>query len=1006
MVESSPGGGTAETVMSGFTLERTGADTVQIALSAVVHEAGISTPDAVGISYLCRRHAANAVALMAIPVILALLLVAAPGLSAVKVSPRVLSMEPANGAVELDPTTTVRAIFSESMDPSSLNGFTVTLSDASSQVAGSIHYDRESRTMEFRPYSSLVPNTTYKVKIDASVKGENGMTMDDSAAWIFSTRQVDVIRPLILSASPGSGATDVEDRPEIIVLFSEELNRETVSASSVILSAGDRKIPLSITYDKDNRRIVATPQESLPWGSACVMTMGQAISDLAGNTMARAVEWIFTVRPAPDSQPPKVVRTLPWDGSSRVSLDTSLEIWFDEAIQENDINAFNIHFRDDQDRDIAGMVNYDSRNRVVRFSPAYALRHDTVYTVTVDRAVRDLSGNNLSEDFTFNFTTCSPPDNQAPRIMSVFPADREEGVALNARMQVIFSEDMKDITMNQFTVTLSDGEYKVAGAIAWDGGNKSMTFTPKDKLGFGRTYIFTVRKGIKDLAGNDLVEGVIISFRTIPEPDRIPPRLIFSSPNVGEAGVSVKSRIEVFFDEALDQSSVNLFSISVAEQGGRKVHCKAAYVGEERKVILTPTASLGFDRVYTVRVSGIKDAAGNVMAGQEAWTFRTELAPDEKGPQVVFRNPEDQSQGVDIRTQIKVIFSEGINVLTLNEFTFFITDGVNKVSSSMDYDPASSTAILAPRSNLDYSKVHWVTLKKGICDLAGNKMDQELTWKFVTADPPDLTGPTVVDTVPEEGQSEVDPNANVVVRFSESINDLSVNSDTVTMRASGDDTGIEGKVVYDRSKAAVIFAPVQRLAYNRTYILTITPGVQDLAGNPIDRPFRVSFTTISRQRIAGMDLEKGFTYFETNPFPDITSDHWAYNGVRDLARKGYLKGTAATLFKGDGKASRYEMALILKSVIDNVNTRRKLDKYDALLLEKLVTEFSTELNVVGARVDDFSKTLKFLGIQVKDARIEVARLRDRIDGLKEKAALEKQIEKYRRMAAMALIMMM
>jgi hypothetical protein len=100
------------------------------------------------------------------------------------------------------------------------------------------------------------------------------------------------------------------------------------------------------------------------------------------------------------------------------------------------------------------------------------------------------------------------------------------------------------------------------------------------------------------------------------------------------------------------------------------------------------------------------------------------------------------------------------------------------------------------------------------------------------------------------------------------------------------------------------------------------------------------------------------------------------------------------------------VALILKKIIDNMNIRKKLDRYDALLVEKMILEFSGELNLVGARIYDFEKTLKFLGLKVKDTAIEVERVKQKVEELKQKAVLQKQIDKYRRMAAMALIMVM
>lgn len=949
---------------------------------------------------LCR-----AAALLTVAFALLALAGFSPALASPGVSPLVLKVFPENGAIDADLDAKIMATFNEEIRKDSLNGFTFMISDSTSQVAGSIFYDDGSRTVEFRPHSPLAPNTTYKAMVHRSVTGINGLAMESDRSWIFTTRSIDVIRPLILSASPGPGAVNVEARPEIRAVFSEELRESTLNAANIRLTnVHGAAVTLDIGYDRSNNSVIVKPTWDLAHLENYTVSFGRGIQDLAGNAMARDVEWTLGVRAKPDEAAPKVLSTVPWNEAKRIPLDSPVEITFSEPLDEREINAFNIHFRDSKGRDVAGLVHYDGKASMIRFSPAYPLNYSTGYKVTVDRSVKDLSGNNLAEDFNFSFWTVDPPDGEAPRILSTYPADREKDIPLEARIQVAFSEPIKEITINEFTVFLSDGQYRVPGAISYDKENKTLTFRPEKALSFGVDYVMTVKKGVKDLAGNDLKDGVIFAFRTLPVPDKVPPRLIFSAPAVGEAGVAVNSRLEVFFDESLDPASVNVFSVSVEAEGGKKVHGKASYVDNAKKIAFIPSAPLSHDSVYTVRISKIKDAAGNMMLGVETWTFKTASAPDTKGPEVLSVRPETDSAGVDPLTKISVVFSEPVNSLTVNEFTFFISDGANRIKSEIKAEPGANTAVLDPMYPLDYDKMYWVHVKAGVCDVAGNRMEKDFEWKFSTIEPPDLIPPRVASVWPKDGQDEVDVNSNVVVTFSEPVRELSVDRHSVQLFLNG--RRLDGSVTYDKERRKASFAPAERLAFGLKYTLVVNPGIQDLSGNNLEGPHRSVFTAITRQKVAGLDLEQGYTYFETNPFPDLNRDHWAANAVRELVRKGYVTGYSQNLFKGEGTASRYEVALILKKIIDNITVRRKLDKYDGLLVEKLVTEFSRELNVLGARIDDFGRTLRQIGIDVKDARIEVTRMKEQVGELKARTKLQKQIEKYRRMAAMTLIMMM
>lgn len=56
---------------------------------------------------------------------------------------------------------------------------------------------------------------------------------------------------------------------------------------------------------------------------------------------------------------------------------------------------------------------------------------------------------------------------------------------------------------------------------------------------------------------------------------------------------------------------------------------------------------------------------------------------------------------------------------------------------------------------------------------------------------------------------------------------------------------IEGDITYTSETCTVTFDPVSNLEYNETYNVTITTGVQDLAGNNMSSNYTWNFTTRS-----------------------------------------------------------------------------------------------------------------------------------------------------------------
>ena len=71
----------------------------------------------------------------------------------------------------------------------------------------------------------------------------------------------------------------------------------------------------------------------------------------------------------------------------------------------------------------------------------------------------------------------------------------------------------------------------------------------------------------------------------------------------------------------------------------------------------------------------------------------------------------------------------------------------------------------------------------------------------------------------------------------------------------------------------------------------------------------------------------------TTLFPDVSSNHWAYEAVSDLSRRGLVEGYPDGTFGGDRLLTRYEFAEIIYRAIQN----------GVQVNEQLVTEFSPEM---------------------------------------------------------------
>lgn len=161
------------------------------------------------------------------------------------------------------------------------------------------------------------------------------------------------------------------------------------------------------------------------------------------------------------------------------------------------------------------------------------------------------------------------------------------------------------------------------------------------------------------------------------------------------------------------------------------------------------------------------------------------------------------------------------------------------------------------------------------------------------------TPPTVISTVPVNGATSVDINDNITAAFSESMDPATMTSAHFTVAAGA--TPVAGTVTYDLPKKSAVFAPAANLSGGTTYTVTVTTGVEDVAGNAMAANKAWTFTTGAagagpapvRLGAAGNYVILAKTGISTVPASDITGDI----GLSPAA-ESYLTGFSQTKATG------------------------------------------------------------------------------------------------------------
>jgi hypothetical protein len=421
---------------------------------------------------------------------------------------------------------------------------------------------------------------------------------------------------------------------------------------------------------------------------------------------------------------PKVISTNPLDSAIGVSINPTINVTFNEAIDSSTINATTFTIQQGT-TPIAGAITY--AGTTATFSLTTNLLPNTKYTGTVTTGVKDHSGNAMLSNYVWNFTTGSGPDITAPVVTSTDPANGATGVALNKKISATFSKTMDSLsTTTSFTLANTTlGGTPVNGSVSYSG--ITAVFSPSGNLLSNTTYTGTIATVAKDLAGNAMVSNYVWSFTTGTTSDVTPPAVISTVPANAATGVAFNTKVAAMFSKAMDPATINGTTFTL-KQGTTLIPGLVIYSGVT--ATFSPSANLAANTVYTGTIStGAKDLAGNAMAANYVWSFTTGAALDVTPPTVISTDPNNTATGVALDKKISATFSKAMDPLTIPN-SFILKNGNTTILGTVQY--SGTTATFSPSANLASNTTYTATITTGAKDLAGNAMANNFVWSFTT----------------------------------------------------------------------------------------------------------------------------------------------------------------------------------------------------------------------------------------------------------------------------------
>jgi ribosomal protein S6E (S10) len=377
---------------------------------------------------------------------------------------------------------------------------------------------------------------------------------------------------------------------------------------------------------------------------------------------------------------------------------------------------------------------------------------------------------------------------------------------------VTFSEEMNTSSVT-YTCTPDPGGWSVVGS----NGNQTATYS-HNAFASETTYTFEITNG-KDLGGNNLVAGGVPNPWTFTTEDVLGPQVGSTSPTDGAIDVLITADIVVNFNEEMNTSSVTY--TCAPDPGGWIV----VWSNGNQTATFSHT-DFASETTYAFEITGGEDIAGNTLiagAVPNPWTFTTE---DVIEPQITSTTPGNGTMDVLITANVVVTFTEEMNPASVTYTCTPDPGGWSAVWSN------GNKTVTYSHSTFTSETTYTFEITGGM-DLAGNNLAAGPVpnpWIFTTED---VVGPQIISTVPSNGSVNILVNADIVVTFSEEMN-----NSTVTYSCTPDPGG--WGVVWSIGNTVATYSH-NNFASETLYSFEITGG-QDISGNvltagPVPNPW-------------------------------------------------------------------------------------------------------------------------------------------------------------------------
>ena len=496
--------------------------------------------------------------------------------------PTIISIDPANNAVNVPINKVIKITFSEPIKTGTLS---IGVKNPSTGSYIPITTSISNNILTITLNSNLAKSTAYYIILNTGCVTDLAGNPLSGYSSKFTT---DSTIPTVASIDPANNSVNIPISKIIKVTFSEPIKAGTLSIGVKNMKTL-KYVPVTKTIS--GNILTITPAISLTRATLYYVVLNAgSITDLAGNAIKSCLTKFTT-----DSTAPKVKSIDPANNSVNVPINKVIKVTFSEPIKAGTLSIRVKNLRTGYYVPITKKIS----GNVLTIAPTSKLLKATQYSVILNTgSITDLAGNPL-KSYTTKFTT----DKTAPTVKSIDPANNSVNIAINKVIKITFSESIKAGTLSIGVKNLKTGIYiPITKTIS---GN-TLTITPTSTLTKATQYSVILNTGsITDLAGNAL-KTYTTKFTT----DSTAPTVKSIDPSDNSANLPLNKTIKVTFSESIKAGTL---SIGVKDLTGQYVPITTSISGNV--LTITPSSNLANGTLYYIVLNSgsVTDLAGNSL---------------------------------------------------------------------------------------------------------------------------------------------------------------------------------------------------------------------------------------------------------------------------------------------------------------------------------------------------------------------------------------------------------